>query len=60
MIDDFVQDLHQLQKADALIGKIWLKNLACQFGLFVFAGLIADCMQCRNPWGRFGPPRSSR
>ena len=41
MIDDFVQDLHQLQKADALIGKIWLKNLACQFGLFVFAGLIA-------------------
>ena len=41
MIDDFVQDLHDLQKADALIGKIWLKNLACQFGLFVFAGLIA-------------------
>jgi hypothetical protein len=41
MIDDFVQDLHQLQKADALIGKIWLKNLACQLGLFVFAGLVA-------------------
>jgi hypothetical protein len=41
MIDDFVQDLHLLQTADALIGKIWLKNLACQFGLFVFAGLIA-------------------
>ena len=41
MIDDFVQDLHDLQEADALIGKIWVKNLACQFGLFVFAGLIA-------------------
>jgi len=41
MIDDFVRDLHHLQKADALIGKIWLKILACQFGLFVFAGLIA-------------------
>ena len=41
MIDDFVRDVHDLQKADALIGKIWLKNLACQFGLFVFAGLIA-------------------
>ncbi len=41
MIDDFVQDFHQLQKADALIGKIWLKNLAWQLGLLVFAGLIA-------------------
>src|SRR5258708_14146410 len=41
MIDDFVRDLHHLQKADSLIGKIWLKVLACQFGLFVFAGLIA-------------------
>ena len=41
MIDDFFRDLHHLQKADALIGKIWLKILACQFGLFVFAGLIA-------------------
>jgi hypothetical protein len=38
MIDDFVQDLHHLQKADALIGKIWLKNLVCQFGLFVLQG----------------------
>jgi hypothetical protein len=41
MIDDFVRDIHDLQKADALIGKLWLKNLACQFGFFVFAGLIA-------------------
>ena len=41
MIDDFVQDLHDLKEADALIGKIWVKNLACRFGLFVFAGLIA-------------------
>src|ERR1700752_4906893 len=41
MIDDFVSDLRHLQKVEALIGKIWLKTLACQFGLFVFAGLIA-------------------
>jgi hypothetical protein len=41
MIDDFFRDLHHLQKADSLIGKIWLKVLARQCGLFVFAGLIA-------------------
>ena len=41
MIDDFVRNLHHLQKADSLIGRIWLKVLARQFGLFVFAGLIA-------------------
>jgi hypothetical protein len=41
MIDDFFQDLRQLQKADVLIGKHWLNVLARQFGLFVFAGLIA-------------------
>jgi hypothetical protein len=41
MIDDLFQDLRDLQKADALIGKIWLNVLACQFGLFLFAGLIA-------------------
>src|SRR5260370_38518384 len=41
MSDDFFRDLDHLQKADALIGKIWLKILACQFGLFVFEGLIA-------------------
>ena len=41
MIDDFVRDLHLLQKADSLIGKIWLNVMARRFGLFVFAGLIA-------------------
>jgi len=40
MIDDLVRDLHQLQKADSLIGKIWLKVMARRFGLFIFAGLI--------------------
>jgi hypothetical protein len=41
MIDDFFRDLRHLQKADALIGKIWLNVLACQLGLILFAGLIA-------------------
>src|SRR5208283_4716128 len=41
MIDDLVRDLHLLQKADSLIGRIWLKVIARRFGLFVFAGLIA-------------------
>ena len=41
MMDDFIRDLHHLQKADSLIGKIWLKLFARQFGLFAFAGLIA-------------------
>jgi hypothetical protein len=41
MIDDFFRDLRHLQKADALIGKIWLNVLARQLGLFLFAGLIA-------------------
>jgi hypothetical protein len=41
MIDDFFQGLRRLQKADALISKIWLNVLACQFGLFIFGGLIA-------------------
>ena len=41
MIDDLFRDLRDLQKADALIGKILLNVLACRFGLFVFAGLIA-------------------
>jgi hypothetical protein len=41
MIDDFIRDLEHLQKAESLIGRIWLKFLARQFGIFVFAGLIA-------------------
>ena len=40
-MDDFIRDLRHLQKADSLIGKIWLKLFARQFGLFAFAGLIA-------------------
>ncbi len=41
MIDDLVRDLRLLQKADALIGRIWLKSMVRQFGFFAFAGLIA-------------------
>ena len=41
MMDDFIRDLHHLQKADSLIGKIWLKLFARRFGLFAFACLIA-------------------
>ena len=41
MIDDFIRDLHLLQKADSLIGKIWLNVMARRLCLFVFAGLIA-------------------
>ena len=41
MIDDLFQDLRDLQKADALIGKIWIEALARRLGLSVFAGLIA-------------------
>ena len=41
MIDDFVRDLRFLQKADSLIGRIWLKFMVRQFSLFAFAGLIA-------------------
>ena len=41
MIDDLIRDLQLLQKADSLIGKIWLKVMARRLGLFAFAGLIA-------------------
>src|SRR6266404_5737631 len=41
MMDDFIRDLHHLQKADSLIGKIWLKLFARQFALFACAGQIA-------------------
>jgi hypothetical protein len=40
MIDDFVRDLDHLQKAESLVGRIWLKFLARQFGIFAIAGLI--------------------
>lgn len=41
MIEDLAQDLYLLQKADSLIGRIWLNVIARRFGLFVFASLIA-------------------
>jgi|SRR5271165_3395395 len=41
MIDDFIRDVEHLQKAESLIGRIWLRFLARQLGIFVFAGLIA-------------------
>jgi hypothetical protein len=41
MFDDFVRDLHLLQKADSVIGKIWLDVLARRVGFYAFAGLIA-------------------
>jgi hypothetical protein len=41
MIDDLVRDFRLLQKADSLIGRIWLNGMVRRFGLFAFAGLIA-------------------
>jgi hypothetical protein len=41
MIDDFVQSLVVLQKAETLIGRMWLHVMARRLGLFAFAGLIA-------------------
>ena len=41
MIDHLLRDLHVLQKADFLIGRIWLNALARKLGLFAFAALIA-------------------
>ena len=43
MIDDLVQNLHGLGRADALIGRMWLNVLVRRLGLFVFASLIAAC-----------------
>ena len=41
MIDNLIRDLQVLQKADLLIGRIWLNVMLRRFGLFAFAGLIA-------------------
>jgi len=41
MIDHLLRDLQVLQKADFLIGRIWLNVLARKLGLFAFAALIA-------------------
>ena len=41
MIDKFVHDLRLLQKADSVIGRIWLQSMTRRFGFFAFAGLIA-------------------
>jgi hypothetical protein len=41
MIDDFVQSLVVLQKAETLIGRMWLHVMARRLGLLALAGLIA-------------------
>lgn len=41
MIDHLVRDLQVLQKADFLIGRIWLNALVRRVGFFAFAALIA-------------------
>ncbi len=41
MFDHFLRDLQVLQKADFLIGRIWLNVLVRRVGLFAFAALIA-------------------
>lgn len=41
MIDKFVHDLRLLQKADSVIGRIWLQSTTRRFGFLAFAGLIA-------------------
>jgi len=41
MFDHLVRDLQVLQKADFLIGRIWLNVLVRRLGFFAFAGLIA-------------------
>ena len=41
MFDHLVRDLQVLQKADFLIGRIWLNVLVRRAGLFAFAALIA-------------------
>jgi hypothetical protein len=41
MIDDVVQSLLVLQKAETLIGRMWLNVLARRLGFLVFAGLVA-------------------
>ena len=41
MIDHLLRDLQVLQKADFLIGRIWLNVLVRRLGLLAFAALIA-------------------
>jgi hypothetical protein len=41
MIDHLLRDLQVLQKADILIGRIWLKVVLRRFGLTALASLIA-------------------
>jgi len=41
MFDRLLRDFHLLQKADFLIGRIWLNVLVRRLGLFAFAALIA-------------------
>ena len=41
MLEHLVRDFQVLQKADFLIGRIWLNVLVRRLGLFAFAALIA-------------------
>jgi hypothetical protein len=41
MIEDLMQDLRLLQKADSLIARFWLRVAARRFALALFAGLVA-------------------
>jgi hypothetical protein len=41
MIEDLMQDLRLLQKADSLIARFWLRGAARRFALGLFAGLVA-------------------
>jgi hypothetical protein len=41
MIDHLLRDFQVLQKADFLIGRIWLNVLVRRLGLFAFAALVA-------------------
>jgi hypothetical protein len=41
MIEDLMQDLRLLQKADSLIARFWLRVAARRFALVLFAGLVA-------------------
>lgn len=41
MIEELMQDLRLLQKADSLIAQFWLRVAARRFALALFAGLVA-------------------
>ena len=41
MLDDLLHDFRQLQKADSIIARFWLRVIAQRFALHLFAALIA-------------------